>query len=192
MAAQSENKKNQWGPVVSTSSFPLLPSGSTLVSNDVEVRSSPGSAGNADIGHVGLSHYCTPSSKSTAGGDADSDKAGPQPPLPLFPRIDLGRRSGGSGVGGDDSSAGRKRWRGLASSTDGEDDGRNPPSLSPTKPDPPLFRHRHLSRSGHYDVGSEIGGKKVCDISSALICRHESPPLAPPPRVAPKSFACLN
>lgn len=92
MAAQSENKKNQWGPVVSTSSFPLLPSGSTLVSNDVEVRSSPGSAGNADIGHVGLSHYCTPSSKSTAGGDADSDKAGPQPPLPLFPRIDLGRR----------------------------------------------------------------------------------------------------
>lgn len=60
MAAQSENKKNQWGPVVSTSSFPLLPSGSTLVSNDVEVRSSPGSAGNADIGHVGLSHYCTP------------------------------------------------------------------------------------------------------------------------------------
>lgn len=129
----------------------------------------------------GLSHRCPSSPELTLGDDVDSNHS----------RGDHGV-AGGSGVGGDDSSAGRKRWRGLASSTDGEDDGRNPPSLSPTKPDPPLFRHRHLSRSGHYDVGSEIGGKKVCDISSALICRHESPPLAPPPRVAPKSFACLN
>uniref|UniRef100_A0A0D9ZG96 Uncharacterized protein n=1 Tax=Oryza glumipatula TaxID=40148 RepID=A0A0D9ZG96_9ORYZ len=122
----------------------------------------------------GLSHRCPSSLELTLGDDVDSDHS----------RGDHGV-AGGSGCRSEEVER-------PGGQHDGEDDGRNPPSLSPTKPDPPLFRHRHLSRSGHYDVGSEIGGKKVCDISSALICRHESPPLAPPPRVAPKSFACLN